>query len=135
MIWEDPEVIYQKNENFPLKTETFEIIGICMEVHRLLGKGLLEIVYKDAIQHELNLRNISYEREKKYEVEYKGIILPHYFYSDFVINNIIVEIKAQTGIVDEQYAQVLNYMTISKCNVGLLINFGENSLKFKRFIR
>lgn len=59
MIWEEPEVIYQKNENFPLKEETFEIIGICMEVHRLLGKGLLEIVYKDAIQHELNLRNIK----------------------------------------------------------------------------
>lgn len=135
MIWEEPEVIYQKNENFPLKEETFEIIGICMEVHRLLGKGLLEIVYKDAIQHELNLRNIKYEREKKYEVEYKGVILPHYFYSDFVINNIIVEIKAQNGIVDEQYAQILNYLAISKCNVGLLINFGENSLKFKRFIR
>ncbi len=134
IIWEEPEVVYQKNENFPLKAETFEIIGICMEVHRILGKGLLEIVYKDAIQHELNLKNIKYEREKKYEVEYKGVILPHYFYSDFVINNIIVEIKAQNGIVEEQYSQVLNYIAISKCKVGLLINFGENSLKFKRFI-
>lgn len=134
MILEEPNVTYQRNENYPLQKETFEIIGICMEVHRVLGKGLLEIVYKDAIQHELNLKNISYEREKKYEVEYKGIILPHHFYADFVINNIIVEIKAQNGIAEEQYTQVLNYLAVSKCKVGLLINFGESSLKFKRFI-
>lgn len=134
MIWEEPEVIYQKNENFPLKQETFEIIGICMEVHRILGKGLLEIVYKDAIQHELRLKKINFEREKKYEVEYKGVILPHYFFADFVINDIIVEIKAQNGIMEENYSQILNYLAISKCKVGLLINFGESSLKFKRFI-
>ena len=50
-----------------------------MEVHRILGKGLLEIVYKDAIEIEFKSKNIPFEREKKYEVEYKGIILPHFF--------------------------------------------------------
>ena len=134
IIGEEPEVIYNKNENFPLKNETFEIIGICMEVHRILGKGLSEIIYKDAIEHELKLRNIKFEREKKFEVEYKGIILPHYFFADFVINDIVVEIKSCTGISNDQYGQIINYITLSKNEVGLLINFGETSLKYKRFI-
>jgi GxxExxY protein len=134
IIWEEPEVTYQKSESFPLKNETFEIIGICMEVHRILGKGLLEIVYKDAIEYELNLKGISYERERVYKIEYKGILLPHHFIADFVINNIIVEVKAQNKTVEEHYAQIINYITISKNKVGLLINFGESSLKYKRFV-
>src|SRR6218665_3187316 len=133
-VWEEPEVIYQKSENFPLKQETYEIIGICMEVHRILGKGLLEVVYKDAIEHELRLAGIRYEREKKYEIEYKGITLPHFFVADFIINDIVVEIKAQNGMAIDQYAQIINYIKLSKSQVGLLINFGESSLKFKRFV-
>ena len=119
---------------FLTKVETFEIIGISMEVHRILGKGLLEIVYKDAVEHELKLKGINYHREKKFEIEYKGIILPHFFVADFIINNIIVEIKAQNGMATDQYAQIIKYITISKGKVGLLINFGEPSLKFKRFV-
>ena len=134
IIWEEPEIVYQKGEHFPMKEETFEIIGICMEVHRILGKGLLEIVYKDAIEHELKLKGTTYEREKKYEIEYKGIILPHFFVADFVINGIVVEIKAQNGISSDQYAQIINYIRISNSEIGLLINFGESSLKFKRFV-
>jgi len=132
--FEESEEVYLKSENFPMKKESFEIIGICMVVHRILGKGLLEIVYKDVIEHELRLKNISYEREKQFKVEYKGIILPHCFYADFVINNIIVEIKAQNGVEDEHYGQVINYLAVSKLSVGLLVNFGENFLKFKRFV-
>lgn len=106
-----------------------------MEVHRILGSGLLEIVYKDAIEYELKSRKIKFEREKKYEVEYKEIILPHHFYADFVINNkIILEIKAQTGVANEHYAQVINYLAISKCKVGLIVNFGEKSLVYKRVV-
>jgi len=106
-----------------------------MEVHRILGKGLLEIVYKDAIEYELNNKKIPYEREKKYAVEYKGIILPHHFFSDFVVfDKIILEIKSQKGIVDEHYRWVINYLGISKCPLGLIINFGENSLITKRVI-
>jgi GxxExxY protein len=75
---------YSEKE-YPLQKESYQIIGICMEVHRILGKGLLEIVYKDAIEYEFNNKKIPYEREKKYAVEYKGIILPHYFFADFVV--------------------------------------------------
>ena len=106
-----------------------------MEVHRILGKGLLEIVYKDAIEYEFNKKEIPYEREKKYEVEYKGLILPHYFFADFVVfDKIILEVKAQKGIVDEHYSWVINYLAISKCPLGLIVNFGENSLITKRVI-
>ncbi|MFO7656630.1 MAG: GxxExxY protein [Bacteroidales bacterium] len=122
-------------DKYPLQKETYEIIGIGMEIHRVLGKGLLEIVYKDAIEHEFNLRKIPYYREKKYEVEYKGIILPHYFFADFVVfDKIILEVKAQKGIVEEHMSWVLNYLAISKCQLGLIVNFGENSLITKRVI-
>ena len=125
---------YSENE-YPLQKESYQIIGICMEVHRLLGKGLLEIVYKDAIEYEFNNKKIQYEREKKYEVEYKGIILPHYFFADFVVfDKIILEVKSQKGIVDEHYSWVINYLGISKCPLGLIVNFGENSLITKRVI-
>ncbi|MBU1422355.1 MAG: GxxExxY protein [Bacteroidetes bacterium] len=125
---------YSEKE-YPLQKESYQIIGICMEVHRILGKGLLEIVYKDAIEYEFNKEKIPYEREKKYEVEYKEIILPHYFFADFVVfDKIILEVKAQKGIVDEHYSWVINYMAVSKCPLGLIVNFGESSLITKRVI-
>ncbi len=67
------------------KEEAFKIIGVCMEVHRILGKGLLEIVYKDALEYEFKKRGIPYEREKEYPVKYKDVILPHSFNADFVV--------------------------------------------------
>ena len=125
---------FSENE-YPLQKESYQIIGICMEVHRILRKGLLEIVYKDAIEYEFKTKEIPYEREKKYEVEYKGIFLPHYFFADFVVfDKIILEIKAQKGIVDEHISWVINYLAISKCPLGLIVNFGENSLITKRVI-
>lgn len=122
-------------QKYPLQKESFEIIGVCMEVHRILGKGLLEIVYKDAIEYEFKKRNIPYEREKKYEVGYKDIILPHHYFADFVVyNKVILEVKAQNGIVDKHLRWVINYLAISKCPLGLITNFGEDSLVTKRVI-
>lgn len=113
--------------------ETYEAIGICMDVHRTLGHGFLEIVYKDAIEFELEKRNLSYEREKQYKIEYKGSILPHKFYADFVINNkIILEVKAaEGGLADDQIAQTINYLKASGCKIGLLMNFGQSKLQHK----
>lgn len=123
------------NENFPMKEETYKLIGICMEVHRILGHGFLEIVYKDAVEKELQWKNINYEREKKYVINYKETILPHSYHADFVVNqNIILEVKAQQGLPESFYSQVINYLATSKAPVGLLINFGEPSLKYKRFV-
>ena len=122
-------------KEYPLQKESYQIIGICMEVHRVLGKGLLEVLYKDAIEYEFKNNNIPFEREKKYEVEYKDIILPHHYFADFVVfDSIILEVKAQKKIVDEHYAWVINYLAISGCNLGLIVNFGEDSLVTKRVI-
>ena len=115
--------------------KTYKIIGACMEVHRTLGRGLLEVVYKDALCHEFMLQDIPFERERKYEITYKSIILPHYYFADFVVfDQIILEIKAQSGIVDAFHKQVINYLAISKHKLGLLVNFGEDSLQYKRLI-
>jgi GxxExxY protein len=122
-------------ETYPLQEETYLLNGIAMEIHRTLGRGFLEIVYKDALELELRKREILFLREKEYTVDYKGTILPHKFYADFVIiNDIIVEVKAQKGIADEHYSQVLNYLAVSKCKIGLIYNFGEPSLVIKRVI-
>lgn len=129
----DP-VVDLKSEN-PLNRITYEVTGSCFDMYNQLGKGFLEIVYKDALQIEFKQRNIPFEREKKYEIEYKGLILPHYYYSDFVVdNNIILEVKAQEGVIENHTKQILNYLAVSKCKIGLLVNFGENSLKYKRLI-
>ena len=122
-------------DKYPLQDESYQTIDISMEIHNILGNGMLEIVYKDALEYEFKKNNILYEREKKFEINYKEIILPHYFYADFVVfNNIILEVKAQRSIIDEHYKIVLNYLSISKCKLGLIINFGDNSLITKRLI-
>lgn len=135
MIVEDPEVFYSRKENFPMREETYKIIGLAMEVHKVIGKGFLEVVYKDALEIEFTDNSILYEREKPYTIEYKGRFLKRKYNADFVAHgNLILEIKAQSGIYDEDVKQTLNYLACSKLNLGLIINFGENSLTFKRVI-
>lgn len=122
-------------ENHYREEETYKIIGICMEVHRNLGPGLLEVIYKDALEIEFKENNISFEREKKFSIEYKGQILPHKFYADFVVNeDVILEIKAVKEFSNEHIAQVLNYMKLSNSEIGLLLNFQTKSLQHKRYI-
>lgn len=118
-----------------LKEESFKMIGLCMEVHNQLGAGFLEIVYEDASEFEFKKGNIPYAREKKFEVNYKGIILPHNFYADFVVyNEIILEIKCASNLCDADIAQCLNYLKVSQCKLALLVNFGEKSLVHKRIV-
>lgn len=115
--------------------ETFKIIGICMNVHNYLGPGLLEVVYKDALEIEFKENNIQFEREKEFLIEYKGKILNHKFYADFVVNeDIILEVKAAKEFSNEHKAQVLNYMKLAKSEVGLLVNFQTKSLQHNRFV-
>ncbi len=106
-----------------------------MEVHNNLGAGFLEIVYKDALEYEFRKAGVPYEREKMYEVNYKGIILPHKFYADFVVfDKIILEVKAKSGITDEFLAQAINYLKVSNNKLALIVNFGELRLNYKRIL-
>lgn len=106
-----------------------------MEVHRTLGPGLLEVVYKDAMEYEFQMNKISYQREKPFVVQYKEIILPRKYYADFVaFDDIILEVKADTSTVETHLKQTLNYLALAKTPLGLIINFGEESLRHKRVI-
>ena len=125
----------EPNEYYYKKNENYEIVGICMEVHRILGPGLLEIVYTDALEIEFKIHNIPYEREKEYNVVYKGIILPHKFYADFVVySDIILEVKSIKEISNDHLAQTLNYMKLADTPVGIIANFQNKSLVHKRLI-
>ncbi len=115
--------------------ETYKIIGICMEVHRTLGPGLLEVIYKDALEIEFKENNIPFEREKEFVIEYKGKVLPHKFYADFVVNaDIILEVIAVKEFSNEHIAQVLNYLKLADSEIGLLVNFQTKSLQYKRYV-
>ena len=122
-------------EEFYLKEETFKIIGLCMEVHKILGKGHSEKVYGDALEYEFKKNVIPYSRESKFNIEYKDIILPSFYFADFVIfKEIILEIKAIQELSSSEIKQTLNYLAASQNKLGLLVNFGEDSLKYKRII-
>jgi GxxExxY protein len=117
------------------KEESFKIIGACMEVHRNLGSGFLEIVYKEALEHEFGLRNIPYEREKPYLVHYKGITLQRNFHADFILfDKIILEVKGVKEINNEHIAQTINYLKVSNSKLAILVNFGKTGFEYKRLI-
>jgi GxxExxY protein len=120
---------------FLYRDETHKLIGFCMEIHRELGKGHGEIIYKDALIVELDGAGVGWARERKYEVRYKGVILSHFYYADFIIwDKILFEAKAVEKLTDAHIKQVLNYLAASKLRLGLLVNFGGDSLEWKRVI-
>ncbi len=122
-------------EKIIYKVESYKIIGICMEVHRILGKGHSEVIYKDAIEYEFKLVKIPYSREQNYKVDYKDIVLKHHYNADFVVyDKIILEVKAIETLTNSHIKQTLHYLAASKLKLGLLVNFGEDSLKYKRIV-
>ena len=113
---------------------TRAIIGAAMEVHSNLGPGFLESVYEAAMAIEFNLCNVPYERQKAIPVMYKGEIAKDFFCDFLVDGKVLVELKALKAITNVEEAQVLNYLKATGLNVGLLINFGEQSLRYKRLV-
>ncbi len=121
--------------NIILKEESYKIVGICMEVHRELGMGFNEIVYKDALEIEFQKNNIPYRREIKYEITYKGIVLRHNYNADFIVyDSIILEVKATSIIVNKFVKQTINYLKASGLKLGIIANFGEQSFVSKRVV-
>jgi len=117
------------------KEEVYEIVGAAMEVHRILGAGFLEAVYQEALEKEFIMSNIPYEREKQLRISYKGQELSKYYVADFFCyENIIVEVKALSSLTNEHLSQVINYLKATNKDLGLLINFGQQSLQYKRVV-
>lgn len=117
------------------KEESYAIVGAAMHVHAELGMGFVEKVYQDALEMEFKKRTIPYEREKRLLVSYDGSQLHRDFYVDFVCyGKIAVEIKAATRIADAFIVQTKSYLRAGDFKLGLLINFGQSSLAYRRIL-
>jgi GxxExxY protein len=121
--------------NLIYKDESYKIIGACFEVHKELGNGFLEAVYHEALEIELKMQQIPFERNKILTIYYKGIKLEKKYVADFVCyDKIIIELKALSQLASDHESQVLNYLKATDYKLGLLVNFGEPSLKYKRLV-
>ena len=105
-----------------------------MEVHRTLGLGFVESVYQEAMEIELEKQNIPFIPQKKIQIRYKDVLLNQYFVADlFCYDKIIVELKAVSTVLPEHEAQIINYIHATGMKLGMLLNFGSESLYYKRF--
>ena len=106
-----------------------------MEIHRKLGMGFKEAVYKEALEIEFKNRSIPYQKEKLFRIEYKGHQLKHKYLADFIVfDQIILEAKATAYIIDSFVAQTINYLKASGIHLGIIANFGEKSFTSKRIV-
>ena len=119
------------------KTELYAITGAAFGVYNELGPGFLGSVYQEALEREFVKRGIPYEREKELTIYYKGEALQQTYRADFVCyENIIVELKAVSELVDSHRSQVYNYLKVTGCRLGLLLNFGHNErLEYERIVK
>jgi len=113
---------------------TYDIIGAAMEVHKELGFGFLEHVYQKGMEEELEIRKIIFLSQSPVRVFYKSKEIAVYV-PDLMINNVIVELKSLEVVdYDQIKKQIINYLVATKKEVGLFINFGKESLEYKRYI-
>jgi len=114
---------------------TEKVIGLAMKVHRLLGPGFLESVYRNALAFELRRSGLTVELDQRITVRYEHVIVGD-FIADLVVNaTLICELKAISTLTKSDEVQVVNYLTATNHDVGLLLNFGAPSLQFKRKYR
>jgi GxxExxY protein len=115
--------------------QTGAILGAAIEVHRTLGAGFLEAIYRESLAIELAARGVPFQREVELPICYKNRRLACSYRADFVcFDSIIVELKALPAIINIEIAQVLNYLKATGFSRALLLNFGRTRLEFKRLI-
>ena len=113
---------------------TEKIIAACFSVHSELGPGFSEKVYHNAIKYEFEKRDIRYETEKEFKVNYQAKIVGTLRIDLVVENKVIVEVKAVSMIPEVFKQQIIAYLKASKMSVGLIVNFGAKSCEIKRFL-
>lgn len=117
------------------KEESYRIVGSCLSVFNKLGSGFLESVYQEALEKQFKQDNIPFEKEKRLHIKFDDIQLDKFFKADYIcFNSIIVELKATPFIHNNDLAQVLNYLRATDMRLGILVNFGEKSLNYKRIL-
>ena len=111
---------------------TEQVIGCAMKVHRTLGPGFLESVYLNALAYELRRAGLTAEIAQHIKVRYENVIVGD-FVADLVVNDVLLcELKATSGLTKVDEVQLVNYLTATNRDYGLLFNFGTTSLQFKR---
>lgn len=117
------------------KEESYRIVGSCLSVFNKLGSGFLESVYQEALEIQFRQDKIPFEKEKRLRIKFDNIQLDKFFKADYVcFDSIIVELKATPFIHKNDLAQVLNYLRATGMRLGILVNFGEKSLTYKRIL-
>lgn len=113
---------------------TYQIIGICFEIHNKLGSSYKEVYYQRAFEKELGRLGIKYEKEKEFSLEYKGEVIGKH-YVDFLIEDIlVVEFKTVPFVKEKEVNQVLSYLKSMQKRLGLIINFRSNKVQIKRVV-
>jgi GxxExxY protein len=122
-------------DKYPLSDLTGKIIGCAMEVHKHLGNGFQEVVYQRALAIEMRLQVLEFSREHEMDIFYKGENIGGRRVDFFVDGKVMVELNALVQIEDVHLAQAINYLEAYSLDIGLLINFGNTSLQFKRVMK
>ena len=122
-------------EEYPLSDLTGKIIGCAMEVHGHLGNGFQEVIYQRALEIEMRIQGLEFSREHEMEIFYKEQAIGLRRVDFFVEGKVMVELKAIIQLDDVHLAQAINYLEAYKMDIGLLINFGNTSLQFKRVMK
>lgn len=123
------------NDRYKHSELTGKIIGCAMEVHKHLGNGFQEVIYQRALTIEMQTQGLTFSREHEMDIHYKGFHIGKRRVDFFVENKIMVEIKAVVQLEDVHLAQAINYIEVYGLEIGLLINFGNRSLQFKRVMK
>ena len=122
-------------EKILFKEESCQIIGACMKVHSHLRPGFFEAVYEEALEKELANSQIPFKRQVKLEIFYEDQKLKKYYVADFICyKEILIEIKSVKHVPIAFYSQLNNYLKATKKELGMLVNFGQPSLFYKRII-
>ena len=106
-----------------------------MRVHSALGSGFPEVIYQRALAVELEVSGVSFTREKEQPVYYREVRIGSRIVDFLIQDALLIELKAASELTDSNFSQIINYLTAFKLEVGLLINFGQKSLQYRRFIK
>ena len=114
--------------------DIYDVVGVALEVYNTIGYGMAEAIYQEAFALEMKLKGMEAEREKPLRLYYKDIPMEKTYYADFYYKDIVIELKAVDTIISDHRAQLFTYMRIARQGKGILINFGEKSLRAERYI-
>ena len=114
--------------------DMYHVVGAAMEVHTILGHGMAEPIYQEALAMECRRNGLAIEREKELHMYYKGELMEKTYFADFYYKGIVIELKAVSEICPEHRAQLFNYLRITHQKRGILFNFGEETLHTERYL-